>query len=111
MGNVNTSPQITNVKDPEERVRFTQICLQGIIDQVNGGLQFVTNITASQKTVNFTAANTNLTIEHGLGTTPTGYIPISKTVSMNIFTGTVAKNATTITLKSSAIGTAVILFI
>ena len=77
---------------------------------VNNGLSFADNFKAQILVVNFTSANTNTQINHQLGSVPTGYIPIGKSVSLDIYDGsTDVFNKTFVTLKSSAIGSATIM--
>lgn len=77
---------------------------------VNNGLSFADNFKSQTIIVNFTVANTDTQIRHQLGSIPVGYIPIGKSVSLDIYDGsTDVFNKTFVTLKSSAIGTATIL--
>lgn len=54
----------------------------------------------------FQSANTDGNYTHNLGRVPVGYIQCGSTVAMSIYDGTIAWTTSTITLESSAAGTA-----
>lgn len=110
MAKVQASPEIASIKSDEERLRYIQICLQDIINQVNGNLDLLNNLGMKVVTVNFPVANVNTAVSHTLGRAPSGYIPFNKNTNMNVFSGNGGRDSSTISLKSSAIGVASILF-
>lgn len=63
--------------------------------------------------VNFVvaAANTDQTLTHNLGRLPVGYLPMTKSVACDVFTGTVPATTTQITLQGTTTGANVELFI
>lgn len=56
-------------------------------------------------------ANTDFTITHNLGRVPVGYIPMTKSAACDIYTGSVAATTTQLTLRATAIGVTVPIFI
>lgn len=75
---------------------------------VNGQIEYGSNIRGAQQVVAFTAADTPVTVDHGLGRFPTGYQVFSVSAALVVYE--VAKTDTTYTLSSSAIGSATIFF-
>lgn len=55
--------------------------------------------------------NTNFTVTHNLQRVPVGYLVMSKTAAVDIYTGSVAATATQLTLKATVTGVTVNLFI
>lgn len=50
------------------------------------------------------SADTDFTVTHNLGRVPVGYIIVSRSAACDVYTGSVASTATEITLKASATG-------
>ncbi len=109
MSKVQASPDLSTIDEKDIR-KYVTLVLVDIVDKVNGKLDLGVNVSGKIVSVPFTAANTDTTISHGLGKTPTGYLVVGLSTNMIVYDGTVAKNSSTITLKSSAIGTAQIYF-
>ena len=57
------------------------------------------------------APNTDFVVVHNLGRIPVGYIPMMKSASVDIFTGSVPADKNNITLRATASGVTVSLFI
>ncbi len=109
MSKVTASTDVSQVK-PDELAKFVDICLEDIVLQINGKLDFDTNFNAKEITVNFAVANTDTTTAHGLGRVPSRYIVTSSTTALSaVYNGTSANTSSTITLRSSAVGIATIL--
>jgi hypothetical protein len=105
MSKVQASSDLSTIK-PEELQKYTTLALNDIVQTVNGKLEFGPNISGRMVVVQFTAANTDTTMAHGLGKTPSGYLVIGLSASMIVYNGTVANTSTNVILRSSAIGTA-----
>ncbi len=88
---------------------FVSVFAQDVVHIVNGSLDFDTNFNAKEVTVNFTSANADTSVGHGLGRVPTRYIMTSASAAMSIYAATIASTSNTISLRSSAIGTATVL--
>lgn len=110
MGNVQASSDVTRPKEDADKFRYIQLALQDIIQQLNGNIEITTNLKISIVDTNFASANVNTTINHNLGRVPQGYIEVGKSVSLNVYDGTVNSSTQTITLRSSAVGRAKLLF-
>jgi hypothetical protein len=92
---------------PEKEVpRYVNIYCDQLTSIVNGGISFRDNMDGFLTSVVFSNSGTDATITHNLGRVPFGYLTCGTTVAMIIYDGTVAANATTITLQASAAGTA-----
>jgi len=108
---IKSSSNITEIPTNEEKIRYIQLFLQDTQQVVNGRLDLATNTNSPVVSQAFSAANTDTTVNHNLGRAPRGYLVVGRTAAMIIYDGTVASNATTITLKSSAVGTARFIFL
>lgn len=100
---------IENIKEDEQRWQYLSVQLKSYYDLLNRGLGFTDNFNSRTISATFAAINTNTSFEHGLGFTPTGYIPIGYTAAMSLYDGSTAWNKTNIVLKSDAVGVARIL--
>jgi len=111
-----------NIKPEEPLGSFVKL-LRKLWEQmariVNGGLAFGDGINGIQDNIDGMwinvatpgAANTNFTVTHNLGRIPTGYIVMRKDATCDIYDGSVAATVTQLTLKSTATGVNVRLFI
>lgn len=100
MSRITASSDIQQVK-PEEVQKYVDIFCQNVVEVVNGKLDFQTNFNSQVLSQSFSAADTDTTIGHNLGRVPFGYLVASKTVSSDIYNGSVSATASTITLKAS----------
>lgn len=105
----NVSNFDTSNTDQKNFQRYSSKQMQDVVRILNKGILFADNFDGSIVTANFTAANTNLSLTHNLNRIPTGYVALSLSAAMIIYSGTTESSETQITLKSSAVGTAVIL--
>ena len=94
---------------PEEVARFVEIFAGDCVNVVNGNLEFGANIKSASVRVTFTAANTDTVINHALGKPPSGYLIAGLSTNLIVYDGSMPSTKNTITLKSSAIGTATLL--
>lgn len=111
MAQIQASTEIVNLQNPEERFRFIQLFLQNTADTVNGNLELSNNFLVPFKSVLFASANTDVTVNHGLGRVPRGYLIIGVNAASIIYDGAGEPTSTTIKLKASAACTAKILFL
>jgi len=108
---IKTVGNVSNLDNDLEFRRWVSITLDSIIQVINGNLS-VDNLNAQIVTVNFTAANTTTPVAHTLGRVPNGYIPIGKSVSLDVYNGAPTYLLRDlIYLKSTVIGTASILIL
>ncbi len=99
---ITASPQVDQVK-PEEAPRFTAMFLEQVVQAFNSNLRFGENVSVSIVTANFTQANTNTQVSHGLGRAPQGYIQVGSNAATMIYDGTSANSDSVLNLRSSAI--------
>jgi len=108
---IKQSPNVSDISDMPEKFRYIQLFLQAVVDVVNGRLTLAENHLMPSVNVTFSEADTNKTVSHGLGRAPRGFIVVGLTASMIIYDGSISATAQNITLKSSAAGTAKLLFV
>ena len=108
MSKIQASTGIAQVK-PEEVQRFVDLFCQDVTRVVNGNLDFATNFNAKALSVNFSAANTDVAVAHGLGRVVVGYVQTGASAAMSLYDGSKASTSSTLYLRSSATGTARIL--
>lgn len=101
---------MSNIADLEDFIKWSSIQNKLIVTIINGQLTFGDNIAAKIVSFTFPTANADAVINHTLSTVPRGYILIGSDVAMSLYDGTQPSNDNQITLKSSAAGTARILF-
>ncbi len=104
MSKITASADIQQVK-PEEVQRFVDLFCQDTLDTVNGKLDFATNFACKIIDVSFTAANTDTSVNHGLGRVASKYFPISKSAACDVYAGTAQSTSSTLILKGTAIAT------
>lgn len=99
-------PDISNLK-PEQLadvIKFVAIGFKDIYDALGNRLSFADNFGSQIIDVSFTAANTDLTIQHTLNRVPTGYVVLRSNAAATLYdTGGTNWNKTAIVLRSSAI--------
>lgn len=100
MSKCTASTDIDKVSDKDVS-RYTEIALEELQRIVNGDLEFGANIKANIVNVNFTSANTQQAIGHGLGKVPSGYLMISSNAATQVYNGESGSSSSTIYLKST----------
>jgi len=94
-GNVSAGSGLTFAASDNTPTTYSTDNTSGVIIRVGA----VTN--PNGQTFAWPAINTNLTITHNLNVVPYGFILIASYAATNIFWGTIAATATTITLQTS----------
>src|SRR5208282_6099789 len=98
-------------------VSMLQKILQRWAVIINGNLSFgdgveSDNISGAWVSVSTPGTpNTDFTVTHNLGRIPVGYLPMSKAAATDVYTGSVPATATQLTLRATATGVAIKLFI
>lgn len=110
MGLIRASEKITTLPQ-KEMMRYIEIFLESVKNIVNGNLTANENMLFPFVEVDFTSANTNFVIEHGIGRSPRGYLVISSDSALSVYDGTRPSDSTFIYLRSSAVGKARIVFL
>lgn len=108
MSQITASTKLEAVK-PEELGRFSEIFAEDVVRVVNGQLDFATNFTAKTISVTFSTPSVDVSVSHGLGRVPIGYIIVSLSAPLVVYTGIGAWSTGTITLRASAAGIATLL--
>lgn len=101
----------TNIDDPKEFMRHASRFISQLQDTFNGGLDFATNFNCQIISVNFSVANQDTQITHKLNRTGIYYIPISKSVSCDVYNGNTAQSKSSIYLRSTVSGSVVSLLL
>lgn len=101
----------------EPAVNSLQKLYKLLISVINGKVSFgdgkrTNNIDGSWvSVVTPGVANTDFTVSHVLNRIPVGYLVVSKSAAVDIYTGSVAATATQITLRATVTGVNIVLFI
>lgn len=103
MGKVSQESRLGTIKDPLEFIRQASTVLSEIVLNVNGNVTFQDNISCQIVTADFTQADTDLAVKHGLNKTSVNYYPVNKNVACDIYTGSAAATADVIYLKSTVV--------
>lgn len=89
---------------------------RNLVGVVNGKIgygdgQKSDNIDGVWQTVTFPVANADVVITHNLGRIPVGYHIMTKSVSCDVYNGSIASTKTQITLRGTVAGATVSLFL
>jgi hypothetical protein len=102
-------PNITEQAEYSVAKKWIQNALDNLKTVVNS-LTLSDNFRARIIDVTF-VANTDLEIQHGLGTVPSGYFLIRASVAMSIYAGSGTPTRQVINLRSDASGTATVVIL
>ncbi len=105
---IKTTQSLNNCDDNETLKRFVSVTTSDIIDVVNGNLS-TENIVKTLTPVEFTATNTDTVVKHGIKNIPSGYIVVRSSVAMSVYDGSKDFTDDSITIRSTATGTATVL--
>lgn len=106
MSQIKAPQSVSQSEDLESLKRFTSQTLDAIISEVNGRLNFVDNIQGTIQSFVFSGPGVEVSVDHGLGKVPTGYIVISLSTAMTVYDGSTANSNIKLYLRSSVAGTA-----
>lgn len=99
----------SNLVDPVEFQRVVSILLENLVGIINNGILFSDNFSSKIQSVEFTAANTDVQIQHNLGRVPAGYLVFKLSAAAIVYDGATANTTTNAFLRSSAPCTATIM--
>lgn len=86
MGQVTGRTDLSNIDDDKEFRRFASILFSSITDNINGGLEFESNIKGQIVTTLLPqTANEMFSIDHNLNKTNVNFIVINKTASTDVY--------------------------
>lgn len=100
---------LNKIDDQDEFQRHSSAVTQNIVQVLSGQLSFADNFSSQTISVTFTAANTDTTVAHTLGRVPDHYLIGSKSVSCDVYTGSIAATKSSITLRATAPATVVVI--
>ena len=103
MGKLKQQYNLSNLLTVDDLIRFLSQITDEYATVVNGQLQFDQNLKTSTVDVRFTAANTQVSVPHGLARVPTGYIQAKSNVAARIYDGGSTNTDSVLYLKSDAI--------
>lgn len=88
----------------DKQISSLTLFLKDVYNILNKGLLFQDNFRGAVFSVNFSAANTDTKILHGLAFVPTRYLVLKRSANMVIYDGIQAANDKEFYLRSSATG-------
>lgn len=110
MGKLPVLPDITNLKEVPDLVRFISQSLKGLYSLIGGNLNFTDNFRGTIVNVDFVAGQ-EISIFHNLKFIPSYYILLKTSVAMDIYDGPTLWNDINIYLISNASGNAKLLIL
>lgn len=99
MSKISKAPDVSNVTDPKEFMRFVSNIISDIVNVINGKLEFDQNIISQTVDVTFDAINTDQAISHNLNRNNLKYIVCKKDQVCSVFNGTTSNSNNTIYLQ------------
>jgi hypothetical protein len=100
---------VKSVATIDDIKRFISNTITQIINIVNGKITFKDNFDGASISTTFSSANVDTPVVHNLGRNAIGYILVTASASMSVYTGSQAGNTTTIFLRSNNPGSATLL--
>lgn len=97
---------IENQTDTETKDKATTLFLKDAYNILSKGITLSDNVKGVLLEVEFTVANTEVKIRHGLDFVPTNYLLCGSDVALSIYDGATAADKTYFYLRSSAAGNA-----
>lgn len=86
MGSLRNFFRFSNISTPENFQRWVSSFSESLVGEINGRLDFVSNIRASGPFVlGFTSVSQVFGVTHGLGVVPTGFLTLNITASSVLF--------------------------
>lgn len=111
MPQIQVPSNLSNLQTIEDLQRFLSAFASQLTSYFNGNIEFVKNIKASGiHTVNFLTTTDPVTVEHGLGSVPKGFLTVGLNTPAIVY-GTGTWTTTQIYLQSSAVAQALIYII
>lgn len=101
---IKVTQDLSNIQTFEEFRRYCSISFSQIVEAINGNISIPDNCNISFVSADFSAANTEVKVIHGLGRTPNGWFVVSPTAAMQVYKGSTTDTSSEIYVKSSAIG-------
>lgn len=99
---LNKPTDFTNIEEPEKMKSFLTQFAQEIASLVNGNLTLVDNVSPNLVDAVFPTANAEVSLSHGLGKVPRGYLVASLDAAAIIYNGLTANTGDRLYLRASA---------
>lgn len=93
---------LTTIKTTEEFMRHGSRAIGETADAVNGNLEFDKNLKTQTIIVTFPTANTDVAIAHNFNKVSVHYMPVKKSATCDIVSGTKNSTPNTLYLQSTA---------
>jgi hypothetical protein len=110
VGKLPTTPDISNLNQLPDVVRFVSQFMKNTQDLISGNLNFKDNFKGQIKDVLFVSGE-ELVVGHNLNYVPTGYVVLKTSVPMSIYQGVAPWSNINIFITSNASGSATILIL
>jgi hypothetical protein len=99
---------LVNVKEESKWETLTNF-LKDVYTILNKGIVVQDNFRGALLDIEFTVANEDLAIIHGLSYTPTKYIVLNRSSAFNVYDGSSSADQKFFYLRASSLGTATVL--
>lgn len=109
MGKIKTPLTVSNTQTLEELRRYSSQVFDLIVDTINGRISLSDNIQATIKSVTFSGSGVTVSVDHGLGITPSGYFVVGSSTGIIVFDGNKDSNGSQVYVQATGAGTAKIL--
>jgi hypothetical protein len=109
MSSLTTSADFANLKGFDDLKRWITIWARDVESQINGNLDFTSNIRCKIIDYTFVSPNTEYGIAHNLRKVPTGYILVNTDLATVLYNGGSTNTDSLIYLKCSVVTTCKIL--
>lgn len=108
MAKLTIIPDVSQVKGLEDLKLFTAMALKSIVTEFNGRIDFVSNINAAGPySATFANGTDAVTVRHGLGRIPLGFLVINLNAGIVVFKPATAQwTSQQIQLQATAAGVA-----
>jgi sarcosine oxidase delta subunit len=104
-------PDLSNIKDLQNLIRYTSQAINQIHDIIGGSIEFDQNILSQTVSVKFNTANTEQFVFHNLNKKGLRYIVIDKSVSCDIYHNSARDTLSQICLASTVATTVTLILI
>ena len=111
MGVLKYTPDLSNIKNVEDLVRFVSQSINQLQDTLGGAVEFDSNILSQSLTIVFPTANVAKSISHKLNKTGVRFIVVDKNVSCDVFHTASLDDVSHITLTCTQAATVKVILI
>lgn len=105
MSSVTAVSDFSNLQEWQLLQRYVSMWADDVTNQLNGGIDFSSNVRCRIIDVVFPTANVEQLIIHSLGKAPIGYILVKSNLAVVIYDGTTTNTSSALYLKANAAST------